>query len=352
MMDYSQTLRTLRAEPRCWLVTGAAGFIGSHLIEHLLRLKQRVVGLDNFATGFQANLDLVQSAVGADWKNFSFIEGDIEVAEVCELACQGVDLVLHQAALGSVPRSIENPAATNRTNVDGFLHMLSAAKDAGVQRFVYASSSSVYGDHPDLPKQEDNIGNQLSPYAVSKYSNELYAKAFASCYQFPSIGLRYFNVFGARQNPTGPYAAVVPLWIDQILNGEACVINGDGETSRDFSYIDNVVQANIMAATQENPQAVNTVYNVAYGATTSLNDLFASLKSEALRLKLVESVPESKYQDFRVGDIRHSFADISRARELLNFFPTHSVQEGLAHTLAWYAARSSKPLASPTAANI
>lgn len=320
-----------------WLVTGAAGFIGSNLTEALLRLGQEVVGLDNFATGHQRNLDDVRAQVGEEaWRQFHFVEGDIVDLETCRAVCKGVDFVLHQAALGSVPRSLADPITSNQANVTGFLNMLVAARDAGVKRFVYAASSSTYGDHPGLPKVEDTIGKPLSPYAVTKYVNELYAEVFARSYGFHTIGLRYFNVFGRRQNPDGAYAAVIPRWVGTLLKGERCVINGDGETSRDFCYIENVIQANLLAATATEPETVNQVYNVAYGDRTTLNQIYLLIRDglAAHRPDLKDLEPE--YADFRAGDVRHSLADISKAARLLGYQPSHSARDGLNEALAWY----------------
>lgn len=320
-----------------WVVTGVAGFIGSNLLEQLLRLGQNVVGLDNFATGHQRNLDQVRDLVGAtQWSRFRMIEGDIADPAACREACSGADFVLHQAALGSVPRSIEDPRGTNRANIDGFLEMLIAARDARVKRFVYAASSSTYGDHPGLPKVEDIIGRPLSPYAVTKYVNELYADVFARCYGFQSIGLRYFNIFGPRQDPEGAYAAVIPKWIASMIAGDPVYINGDGETSRDFCYIDNAVQANLLAALSDRDEACNQVYNVAVGERTTLNQLFFHLRAELSgrfdHLRDAEPV----YRDFRAGDVRHSQADITKARRLLGYEPTHRIAAGLAEAMDWY----------------
>ena len=384
---YTQLQTRLAAEPRTWLITGVAGFIGSNLLETLLKLNQRVVGLDNFATGHQRNLDEVQSLVSHEqWANFNFINGDIRYLENCHKACQGVDFILHEAALGSVPRSLENPIATNETNIGGFLNMLVAARDARVKRFVYAASSSTYGDHPGLPKVEDQIGKPLSPYAVTKYVNELYADVFARSYGFRTIGLRYFNVFGPRQDPYGAYAAVIPKWIASMIKGEPVCINGDGETSRDFCYIDNVVQANLRAATvsspspaswrgaggegvveevpevisqppplppgegggegsnsatstqntNNNPDPTNQVYNVAVGERTTLNELY-----EQLHLNLLPSYPHLQgvkpiCRDFRAGDVRHSLANIDKAATYLGYAPQYKVGEGLLRSMAWY----------------
>jgi UDP-N-acetylglucosamine 4-epimerase len=333
--QYEETLAALRAQPRRWLVTGAAGFIGSNLVETLLRNEQQVIGLDNFSTGYQRNLDQVRSLLEGQWKNFSFINGDIVHLQTCSRACEGVDVVLHQAALGSVPRSIEDPIATHHSNVTGFVNMLFAAREANA-RFVYAASSSTYGDHPGLPKVEDEIGRPLSPYAVTKYANELYADVFGRCYGMETIGLRYFNIFGPRQDPDGAYAAVIPKWIASMIRKHEVEINGDGETSRDFCYIANAVQANIMAATTGNPSALNQVYNVAVGERTTLNQLY-----DAQRALLIGQFPHlkemrPKYQEFRAGDVRHSQADISKARTLLGFEPTHRIEDGLREAMAWY----------------
>lgn len=328
--------RQLREHRYHWLVTGAAGFIGSNLVEALLKLGQRVTGLDNFATGHRHNLDQVRDAVdAADWARFEFIEGDIRRFDDCKRACEGVDFVLHQAALGSVPRSIADPIATNDTNIGGFLNMLVAARDAKVRRFVYAASSSTYGDHPALPKVEDQIGKPLSPYAVTKYVNELYADVFGRTYGLESIGLRYFNVFGPRQDPNGAYAAVIPQWIAALIRNQPLKINGDGETSRDFCFIDNVVQVNLLAALA-GPEAANQVYNVALSDRTSLNQLHAMMVE--LLTPRFPHVAEHRpnYVDFRPGDVRHSQADISKAAQLLGYAPTHRIQEGMTQALDWY----------------
>jgi UDP-N-acetylglucosamine 4-epimerase len=334
---FAELQQRLRTERRHWLVTGAAGFIGSNLVETLLKLGQRVTGLDNFATGYQRNLDQVEAAVGAArWDQFRFIRGDIRNPADCALACIGVDYVLHQAALGSVPRSIDDPQTTNDVNITGFLNMLTAARDAKVRRFVYAASSSTYGDHPDLPKVEGQIGNPLSPYAVTKYVNELYAGVYARCYGAESVGLRYFNVFGPRQDPNGAYAAVIPQWVAALIGDQPLFINGDGETSRDFCFIDNVVQANVLAATATAPDAVNQVYNVALNQRTSLNQLYG-LMVALLRERFPHlDQHRPQYAGFRAGDVRHSQADIGKAARLLGFAPTHRVDEGLAVAMDWY----------------
>lgn len=338
MSAYTDILRDLSARPRTWLITGVAGFIGSNLLEQLLRHGQRVTGLDNFLTGHRKNLDMVRGLAGAEaWENFTFIEGDIRDPETCRRACAGAEHVLHEAALGSVPRSIDDPLLSNSCNIDGFLNMLTAARDAGVESFVYAASSSTYGDEPTLPKVEDVIGSPLSPYAVTKYVNELYGDVFARCYGFSSIGLRYFNVFGKRQDPFGAYAAVIPQWFAALLRGETVYINGDGETSRDFCYIDNVVEANILASMA--PEAArNKVYNVAFGRRTTLNELFALIREEATRHKPEAADAKPVYRDFRAGDVRHSLADVSRAGTLLGYAPAYDVRQGLRLAGDWYAA--------------
>jgi UDP-N-acetylglucosamine 4-epimerase len=336
MSRFENVKNNLLAEPKTWLVTGVAGFIGSNLLEALLSLGQNIVGLDNFSTGHQHNLDQVRNSVSnAQWSRFDFIKGDIRELDACRKSCHGVDYVLHQAALGSVPRSLDDPITTNQNNIDGFLNILVAARDAEVARFVYAASSSTYGDHPDLPKVENKIGNPLSPYAVTKYVNELYADVFARCYDFNSIGLRYFNIFGRRQDPEGPYAAVIPKWVASMLKDESVYINGDGETSRDFCYIDNTIQMNILAATATD-EAANQVYNVALQDRTSLNELYEAIRSllEPRFPHLKDSKPE--YREFRAGDVRHSLADISKAKELLGYEPSHRIEEGLKESMDWY----------------
>jgi len=385
MTKYQQLQEHLKSNQYTWLVTGVAGFIGSNLLENLLLLNQKVVGLDNFETGYQHNIDQAIAdaaaalAAGQDkhsipgkiphpsrhpgagrrsgawthrlrtkgWSpalteqhlitnNFTFIEGNIKDLETCTKACTGVDFVLHQAALGSVPRSIEDPIRTNSANIDGFLNMLVAARDAKVKRFVYAASSSTYGDHPDLPKVEDKIGNPLSPYAVTKVVNELYASVFARTYGFKTIGLRYFNIFGKRQDPNGAYAAVIPKWVASILNGDEVFINGDGETSRDFCYIANTVQMNLLAAMADTSEATDQVYNVALNDRTSLNQLYEMI--EELLVQKVDGLEKRKptYRDFRAGDVRHSLADITKAKELLGYEPSHRIGEGLDEAMDWY----------------
>lgn len=337
MTRYDQLLTDLPKAPKTWLITGVAGFIGSNLLETLLTLDQTVVGLDSFATGHQRNLDEVQSLVTPEqWARFTFINGDIRSLDDCQRACAGVDYVLHQAALGSVPRSLADPITTNSANIDGFLNMLVAARDAQVKSFVYAASSSTYGDHPGLPKVEDLIGKPLSPYAVTKYVNELYADVFARCYGFTTIGLRYFNVFGKRQDPNGAYAAVIPKWTASMIKGEDVFINGDGETSRDFCFIENTVQANLLAATTDNPDARNQVYNVAVSGRTTLNALFNELKV-ALASNGVVYEKEPVYRDFRAGDVRHSQADISKIQRLLGYAPGYEIKTGIAKAMPWYS---------------
>jgi UDP-N-acetylglucosamine 4-epimerase len=344
MTVYVKRLAELRANPRRWLVTGVAGFIGSNLLETLLREGQHVVGLDNFATGHAHNLELVHQAVGDEaWARFSFIEGDIRDLGTCHRACAGVQLVLHQAALGSVPRSLQDPITSNETNVSGFLNMLVAARDAKVDRFVYAASSSTYGDHPALPKVEDVIGKPLSPYAVTKYVNELYASVFGNAYGLQCIGLRYFNVFGPRQDPNGAYAAVIPKWAAAILNGETVFINGDGETSRDFCFVDNAVQANLLAATTERVDAIGQVYNVAVGGETSLNELYRFLVEKLSAVRPELQAKPVVYREFRSGDVRHSRADITKARDRLGYEPRYLIGEGLDVAAVWYAATQSTP---------
>ena len=335
MKKYTELKNDLLNNTYTWLITGVAGFIGSNLLEHLLKLNQKVVGLDNFATGHQYNLDEVQGLVSAEqWQNFKFIEGDIRNLEDCQKACLDVDYVLHQAALGSVPRSINDPITTNSTNIGGFLNMLVAARDAKVKSFAYAASSSTYGDHPALPKLEENIGNPLSPYAVTKYVNELYADVFARTYGFNCIGLRYFNVFGQRQDPNGAYAAVIPKWAAAMIQGDEVFINGDGETSRDFCFIENAVQANLLAATASE-EAKNQVYNVAVGDRTTLNDLFNALQ-KALAENGKPYNQQPVYRDFRAGDVRHSQADVGKAQRLLGYAPEYRIMEGIAKAMPWY----------------
>jgi len=340
LSSYNLIKENLPKSPKTWLITGVAGFIGSNLLETLLDLDQTVVGIDNFSTGHQSNLDAVQKKSGNNWNNFTFYQTDIRDLEGCQKACKNVDIVLHQAALGSVPRSIEDPIKTNDSNINGFLNMLIAARDSKVKRFVYAASSSTYGDHPGLPKVEDKIGKPLSPYAVTKYVNELYADVFAKTYGLETIGLRYFNVFGPRQDPNGAYAAVIPKWINNLLLGIPCQINGDGETSRDFCYIDNTVQANLLAATSNHPDATNQIYNVAFGDRTTLNELHSSMCAVLAEHDSNIATAKPVYQDFRAGDVRHSLADISKATNLLGYAPSHNAQQGLKETAKWFIKNS------------
>lgn len=339
MSRYDEVKKQLIQTPKTWLVTGVAGFIGSNLLETLLLLNQKVIGLDNFATGHQHNLDEVQSEVSPkQWHNFTFIKGDIRNFDDCQKALTientAVDYILHQAALGSVPRSIADPILTNSANITGFVNMLTAAKDAKVATFVYAASSSTYGDHPALPKVEENIGKPLSPYAVTKYVNELYADVFNKTYGLNTTGLRYFNVFGKRQDPDGAYAAVIPKWTAAMIENQDLFINGDGETSRDFCFVENAVQANILAATADE-EGKNQVFNVALGDRTTLNELFSSLVS-ALSINEVSYSKQAIYQDFRAGDVRHSQADISKAKSLIGYQPEFRIQQGINKAMPWY----------------
>ncbi len=350
MTAYKRLTEELRRQPKTWLVTGAAGFIGSNLLETLLKLDQRVVSLDNFATGRRSNLDDVKRLVTpAQWARHEFIEGDICNLEDCRRGCEGVDFVLHQAALGSVPRSLADPIATNAANVTGFVNMLVAARDAKVKRFVYAASSSTYGDHPGLPKVEDVIGRPLSPYAVTKLVNEIYADVFGRCYGLQSIGLRYFNVFGPRQDPNGAYAAVIPKWIAALMKGDSVIVNGDGETSRDFCYVDNAVQTNLLAALAEEPDAINQVYNVAVGDRTTLNELHSRTRALLMDAAPAAATTRVEHRDFRPGDVRHSQADIAKAKRLLGYDPTHRFGEGLEATVAWHVAQLRREEGRPAA---
>ena len=342
------TERKLASRRRRWLVTGSAGFIGSHLLEALLVAGQDVVSIDSFATGHRANLNDVQAKVGkAAWARHRFIEGDIRDEQACADACEGVELVLHEAALGSVPRSIGDPLATHHTNATGFLNMLVAARDAGVKRLVFAASSSTYGDSPALPKVEGTIGRPLSPYAVTKYVNELYAEVFGRCYGLATIGLRYFNVFGTRQDPQGAYAAVIPRWFAAMLAGDPCIIYGDGETSRDFCFVANVIQANLRAALADDPAALNQVYNVAVGQQTTLGELHAAMAAALGGVTPSLKVAPPHFADFRDGDVRHSLADVGKARRLLGYAPTHDLRAGLAEVVGWYATNSGRSVSDP-----
>lgn len=336
MRRYEELIEDLPKTPKNWLVTGVAGFIGSNLLEKLLKLDQTVIGLDNFSTGHRHNLEEVKGNVSAgQWARFIFKEGDIRDLQDCRDACAGVDYVLHQAALGSVPRSLGDPITTNATNIDGFLNILVAARDSKVKSFTYAASSSTYGDHPALPKIEHTIGSPLSPYAVTKYVNELYAEVFGKCYGFNATGLRYFNVFGKRQDPNGAYAAVIPKWTAAMILDETITVNGDGSTSRDFCFIENVIQANLLAATQERNEASNQVYNVAVGARTSLNDLYMMLKTELAQLG-IKYHKEPKYIEFRAGDVLHSQASVEKIKENLGYTPSYSIANGLKIAMPWY----------------
>lgn len=338
MNTYETLCQNMRQKPSRWLITGVAGFIGSNLLEHLLKLGQTVVGLDNFLTGHQKNLDMVCELVGAEaWSRFTFVEGDIRDIDTCRAVCKDVQHVLHEAALGSVPRSIDDPLLSNSCNITGFINMLVAARDASVESFVYAASSSTYGDSPELPKVEDKIGRPLSPYAVTKYVDELYADVFARCYNFTTVGLRYFNVFGQRQDPFGAYAAVIPQWFASLLKQETVYVNGDGETSRDFCYIDNVVQANLLGSFAS-AEGRDMIYNVALGGRTTLNELFVLIREEVARHVPAAATAEVEHRDFRAGDVRHSLADVSRAQKLLGYDPQVDVREGLRMAGDWYAA--------------
>lgn len=334
--DFNSAKAYLKSKKHKWLVTGCAGFIGSNLLEFLLEHNQEVVGLDNFSTGKQENLEDVKNKCGENWESFTFFEGDISTLEECQSAIKGVDYVLHQAALGSVPRSINDPINSNNSNVTGFLNLAWLAVQENVKKFVYASSSSVYGDDPNLPKQESVVGNPLSPYAVTKKVNELYSEVFHKAYNFPVIGIRYFNVFGKRQDPNGVYSAVIPRWVSGMIKNEEIKIFGDGETSRDFCYISNVVQMNILAALSSNENANGQVFNCAYSDRTTLNELFDAIKEGLSKSYDHVSNIEAKYEDFRKGDIRHSHANIKKAQELLGYKPTHSIRDGLKEALSWY----------------
>lgn len=336
MSKYLKIKKNLLLEPKKWLITGVAGFIGSNLLQELLELNQWVVGADNFSTGMEKNLEDVKKQVTKkQWSRFDFYKGDISKKSFCKLICKDIDYVLHQAALGSVPRSLKDPLKTNNSNVTGFLSMLVAARDSNVKNFVYAASSSTYGDHKALPKKEDRIGKPLSPYAITKYVNELYAEIFFKSYQFNSIGLRYFNVFGKRQSPNGAYAAVIPRWLYAIANNKNVYINGDGTTSRDFCYVENAVQANILAATSNNADVLNQIYNIAVGDRTSLNDLHQIITKEIKKCRNIRCL-NPVYRDFRDGDVLHSQADISKAQKLLGYRPTHNIRSGIQSSISWY----------------
>ncbi len=331
MSAYEQCLEDLRAQPRKWLVTGCSGFIGSHIVETLLGLGQRVIGVDNLATGSQANINDVLEKVGSEaWAKFTFLEGDVRNLVTCRAACAGVDAVVHQAGFVSVPLSMQKPLDCHATNVTGTLNLLLAARDAGVRSFVYASSSAVYGDEATMPQREDRIGQPLSPYGASKLMDELYAGIFARQFGLRTVGLRYFNVFGPRQSPTGGYAAVIPAWIATLLAGGECMVHGDGKQTRDFCHVANVVQANILAATTQNTAASGTAYNVALGGSTTLLELHELIAKRTGSSRLPKlGVP-------RAGDIIHSSADIGKITRELGFAPAVDVARGLDETVAWY----------------
>ena len=343
MSNYNIMQEKLLSNPKVWLITGVAGFIGSNLLEVLLKLDQKVVGMDNFSTGHQVNIDEVRSLVSTEqWERFEFYEGDIRELKDCKRACKNVDYILHQAALGSVPRSLEDPITTNAVNINGFMNMLVAARDEKVERFVYAASSSTYGDHPGLPKVEDVIGKPLSPYAVTKYVNELYADVFSKSYGVDVIGLRYFNVFGKRQDPNGAYAAVIPKWVSSLMDDESVFINGDGTTSRDFCYIDNVVQMNILSALTTDERAVNQVYNVAVGDETSLFELYNMIKVRLVDYKCGVKEKSPIFREFRKGDVKHSLASIEKANDLLGYQPKYKIENGLDLAINWYVEKNKK----------
>jgi UDP-N-acetylglucosamine 4-epimerase len=341
-VTYNRLRRALADSPRTWLLTGVAGFIGSNLLEELLALGQRVVGLDNFSTGFQANLDDVLAAPSSRKGTFKLIRGDIRDLNTCRKACVGVDYVLHEAALGSVQRSIDDPMTSHNVNVDGFLNVLIAARDAGAKRVVYASSCAVYGNAPSLPLSEECTGQLLSPYAATKLANEVYASVFQRTYGLAVVGLRYFNIFGPRQDPNGAYAAVIPRWINNLLSGERCAINGDGETSRDFCYVANVTQANLLAATCERTLGGAEVYNVGCGRETTLHELFRMIRLGLVGYQPSIAASQPSYGPFRDGDIRRSEGDISKIAQQLEYEPTHTIAEGLGHALEWYVEHSAK----------
>jgi UDP-N-acetylglucosamine/UDP-N-acetylgalactosamine 4-epimerase len=342
MDRYQGTLANLRQNPRTWLVTGVAGFIGSHLLECLLSLGQAVVGLDNFSTGHPKNLDEAMERGGGIDARFRLIRGDTRDLSVCQEACVGVDVVLHHAALGSVPGSIADPLGCHTSNVDGFVNLLVAARDAKVQRVVYASSSAVYGDDPALPKREERIGAALSPYAATNLTDEIYAKVFNRVYGLQTVGLRYFNVFGRRQDPQGAYARVIPRWVSSLAANEPCIIMGDGETSRDFFHVADAVQANLLAATVEDDSVTGEVYNVGAGRGTTLNELHAIIRGQMI--ERLHDVPlEPVYANFRPGDIRHSLANVSKIRNDLGYVPTHSVADGIREAMGWYLTIDTPP---------
>jgi UDP-N-acetylglucosamine 4-epimerase len=336
---YDAVCEDLVNRPRRWLVTGVAGFIGSALLERLLDLGQTVVGVDSFLTGHKHNLDDVLAINPDERLQFRFIEGDLRDLSVCKAACKDVDIVLHEAALGSVPRSVKDPISTHQHNVDAFLNVLVAAREASVGRVIYASSSSVYGDHPGLPKHEDRIGKPLSPYAVTKRADEIYAQVFSETYQQQIIGLRYFNVFGRRQDPDGVYAAVIPRWIAALMEGKPCTIFGDGSSSRDFCYVDNIVQANLLAATATDKGVLGTVYNCGCNGRTDLKTLFAMIKDNLVKDYPDVAHAEPVYEPIRTGDIQHSQAAIDKIKAALGYVPTHQVEDGMTETVAWFARR-------------
>lgn len=348
MKNFEEISSYLKKNQHTWLITGVAGFIGSNLLEALLKLNQKVVGFDNFDTGYQHNINeaisdaaiSLKSTQAEVSKNFKFINGDIRILNDCINACKKIEYVLHHAAIGSVPRSIQDPIYTNKANIDGFLNMLVSANEAKVKMFVYAASSSTYGDSKELPKIEDRIGKPISPYAVTKLVNELYADVFNSVYGFNSIGLRYFNIFGKRQDPNGAYAAVIPQWINRILNNQSIYINGNGKNSRDFCYVENVIQINILSALSENKNSHNEVYNVAFNDRTSLNRLHDLINSELL--KKLPNLDSNKpiYREPRAGDIMHSLADISKAEKMLNYKPEYNIEHGLNLTIDWFIKNS------------
>lgn len=346
MQSYEQVQENLKRRPHAWLVTGAAGFIGSHLVHALLKLDQRVVGLDNLSSGSRSNLMQVKAALSdSEWRNFRFLHGDIHALDMCRQACRGIDYVLHQAAVGGAARSVADPIFANQNNVSGFVNLLVAARGAGIARFVHAGSAAVYGDNASIPNVEEHAGRPLSPYAVTKLIDEMYADVFARCYGLPWIGLRYFNIFGPRQDPNGPYAAVIPAWIAAMIRNEVVHIFGDGESTRDFCYVDNVVRANLLAATIDDAAAVNQVYNIGMGCRTTLNELFETIRSlmEERFIHVRELKPV--YRELRRGDIAHSQADISKAQRLLGYFPNWRLNPGLARTIDWYASRLATPRA-------
>jgi len=339
---FDEVCEDLINNPRRWLVTGVAGFIGSALLEKLLDLGQTVVGVDNFISGHKKNIDDVLSINPDERLQFTFIEGDLRDPAVANKACKDVDIILHEAALGSVPRSMKDPIASHQHNVDAFLNVMWAANEAGVKRVVYASSSSVYGDHPGLPKHEDRVGKLLSPYAATKRVDEIYAQIFQDCYGMQLIGLRYFNVFGRRQDPNGPYAAVIPRWISALLEKKPVVIFGDGSNSRDFCYVDNVVQANLLAGTAPDPEVTGTVYNCGCNGRTDLKQLFTMIRDDLAKDFPDLADAEPVFESPRPGDVLHSQAAIDKITAALGYEPTHQVVDGMAETVTWFAQRLAK----------